>query len=48
MKKFFVALVLLLAFYFFLTRAADVEQVLLTLQRGNWAWITLALVVHAA
>ncbi len=48
MKTFFAALVLLLAFYFFLTRAADVEQVLLTLQRGDWGWITLALVVHAA
>jgi uncharacterized protein (TIRG00374 family) len=48
MKTFFFALVLLLGFYFFLTRAADVEQVVLTLQRGNWVWITLALVVHAA
>lgn len=48
MKNFFFALILLLAFYFFLTRAADVEQVLLTLQRGNWVWITVALVVHAA
>jgi len=48
MKNFFFALILLLAFYFFLTRAADVEQVLVTLQRGNWAWLTLALVVHAA
>jgi uncharacterized protein (TIRG00374 family) len=47
MRTFFVALILLLAFYFFLTRAADVEQVALTLQRGNWIWITLALVVHA-
>ena len=47
MRTFFVALILLLAFYFFLTRAADVEQVALTLQRGNWMWITLALVVHA-
>ncbi|MCJ7512367.1 MAG: flippase-like domain-containing protein [Anaerolineales bacterium] len=48
MKTFFAALVLLLAFFFFLTRAADVGQVLLTLQRGNWGWITLALFVHAA
>ena len=47
MRTFFLAVILLLALYFFITRAADVEQVLLTLQRGDWRWLTLALIVHA-
>ncbi len=48
MRKFVLALVLLLALYFFLTRAADVEKVVITLQRGDWRWLTLAVGLHFA
>ena len=42
MRKLVVAILLLLALYFLLTRLAQVEQVALTLQRGDVKWIVLA------
>jgi len=41
MRKLVVAILLLLALYFLLTRLAQVEQVALTLQRGDVKWIVL-------
>jgi len=43
MRKFVVALVFLLAVYFLLTRFTQVEQVALTLQRGDVKWIVLGI-----
>ncbi len=48
MRKFLVAVVLLLAVYFLLTRAAEVEKVILTLERGDWRWLALAVGLHFA
>lgn len=48
MRKFLLAIVLLLALYFFLTRAAEVEKIVVTLQRGDWRWLTLAVGLHFA
>jgi uncharacterized protein (TIRG00374 family) len=46
MRKFLFAVILLLALSFLLTRLAQVEQVALTLQRGDLKWIVLAIGLH--
>jgi glycosyltransferase 2 family protein len=46
MRKFLFAIVLLLAVYFLLTRFTEVEQIALTLQRGDKKWILLAMGLH--
>jgi hypothetical protein len=43
MRKFVFAILLVLALYFLLSRLAQVEQVALTLQRGDLKWIVLAI-----
>jgi uncharacterized protein (TIRG00374 family) len=48
MRKLILPLILLLALYFLYSRLAEVEQVAATLQRGDWKWLSLALVVHIA
>jgi uncharacterized protein (TIRG00374 family) len=46
MRKLLFAVLLLLAVYFLLTRFTEVEQVALTLQRGDKKWILLAVGLH--
>jgi hypothetical protein len=46
MRKFLLAVLLLLAVYFLLTRFTEVEQVAQTLQRGDVKWILLAIGLH--
>jgi glycosyltransferase 2 family protein len=46
MRKFLFAVLLLLAVYFLLTRFAEVQQVVQTLQRGDLKWILLAVGLH--
>lgn len=46
MRKFFVALVILLGVVFVITNFAEVEAILETLQRGDWRFLALALVVQ--
>jgi uncharacterized protein (TIRG00374 family) len=46
MRKILFLLIILLGLYFILTRQNEVEQVLITLQRGEWQWLALALVVQ--
>jgi uncharacterized protein (TIRG00374 family) len=46
MRKFLIAVLLLLAVYFLLTRFTEVQQVALTLQRGDKKWILLAVGLH--
>ena len=48
MRKLILPLILLLALYFLYSRLAEVEQVAATLQRGDWRWLSLALIVHLA
>jgi uncharacterized protein (TIRG00374 family) len=48
MRKFIVAIVLLLGTLFIFTRIAEVEAIAQTLQRGDWRFLLLALVVEAA
>jgi uncharacterized protein (TIRG00374 family) len=48
MRKLLVAIVLLLAIFFVVTRLADIEQVVRTFQRGDPRWLALAVVVHLA
>jgi uncharacterized protein (TIRG00374 family) len=48
MRKFLVAVVLLLGVYFLLTRLTEVEQVIQTLQRGEARWLALAIALHFA
>src|SRR5512133_2727434 len=47
MRKLLVALVLLLAVLFLLTRFAELNQVIGVLQRGNLVYLGLALLVEA-
>ncbi|MEW6567084.1 MAG: lysylphosphatidylglycerol synthase transmembrane domain-containing protein [Chloroflexota bacterium] len=42
MRKFLLALVFLLAVYFFISRFAEAQQVVATLQRGDWRWLLAA------
>ncbi len=42
MRKFLLALVLLLAVYFFISRFAEAQQVAETLRRGDWRWVLAA------
>lgn len=46
MRKFFVALVLFFGVVFLITNFAQVEAVLETLQRGDWRYLGLALIVQ--
>jgi uncharacterized membrane protein YbhN (UPF0104 family) len=46
MRKFLVAVIFLLAVYFLLTRFTQVEQVALTLQRGDMKWMVLAVALQ--
>jgi uncharacterized protein (TIRG00374 family) len=46
MRKFILALLLLLAVYFVITRFTEAQQVALTLQRGNWLWLLAAALVQ--
>jgi len=46
MRKILIILVLIFGIYFIFTRQNEVEQVILTLQQGDWYWLTLAVVVH--
>src|SRR5512137_2108275 len=46
MRKFLYAVLFLLAVYFLLTRFTEVEQVALTLQRGDVKWILLGIGLH--
>jgi uncharacterized protein (TIRG00374 family) len=48
LRKIVFALLILLAAYFIYTNQAEVEQVLMTLQKGDWRWLLLALIVHLA
>jgi hypothetical protein len=48
MRNFFFAVLLLLAIYFFFSRFAEIESVIETLQRGDWRWISLAIVLSLA
>jgi glycosyltransferase 2 family protein len=47
MRRLVLAVVLLLAIVFVLTRTADIEQVVQTFQRGDPRWLGLAVLVHA-
>ena len=42
MRKFIVAIALLLGIVFFFTRLAEVQAVAETLQRGDWRFVLLA------
>jgi uncharacterized protein (TIRG00374 family) len=46
MRKFLIAVLFLLAVYFLLTRFTQVEQVALTLQRGDMKWMVLAVALQ--
>ncbi len=48
MRKFIVALVLLLAVYFLITRLSEMELIALTFRRGDWRFLILALLVQTA
>jgi uncharacterized protein (TIRG00374 family) len=48
MRNFLLALLLLLAFYFFFSRFAEIESVVDTLQRGDWRWLSLAILLSVA
>ena len=46
MRKILIILVLIFGIYFIFSRQNEVEQVILTLQEGDWYWLALAVVVH--
>ena len=48
MRRFVLALVLLLAVYLAISRFTEVQQIVETLQRGNGWWLALALVLQGA
>ncbi len=48
MRKFIIALGLLLGIFFVIGRFAEVQQVVDTLQRGDWRWLLLAALVQGA
>jgi len=48
MRNFLFALLLLLAVYFFISRYAEIENVVETLQRGDWRWLSLAILLSLA
>lgn len=45
MRKFIIALILLISILFLLARLSEVEAILETLQRGNWVFISLAILL---
>jgi glycosyltransferase 2 family protein len=47
MRKFFIALALLLTVLFLILRFAEVQNIAATIERGNWRFLTLALLVQA-
>ncbi|MCL4562197.1 MAG: flippase-like domain-containing protein [Chloroflexi bacterium] len=48
MRKFIIALAVLLTIIFFITRFTEVQEIALTLERGDWRFLLLAAVVEAA
>jgi uncharacterized protein (TIRG00374 family) len=46
MRKILLILIILLGLYFIFTRQNEVEQVLFTLQQGEWIWLALAFIVQ--
>jgi uncharacterized protein (TIRG00374 family) len=48
MRRFLTALVLLLAIYLIITRYAEVEEIVQTVQTGDWWWLGLGLLLQGA
>ncbi len=48
MRRFLIALVLLLGLVFAVSRLTEVSDVLRTLRKGDWRWLALAVAVQAA
>jgi uncharacterized protein (TIRG00374 family) len=46
MRKFLIALLLLLGLVFLFSRLGEAQEVLMTLRMGDWRWLGVALVVH--
>jgi uncharacterized protein (TIRG00374 family) len=46
MRKVLIIILILLGLYFVFARQAQVEQVILTLQQGEWQWLALAFVAQ--
>jgi uncharacterized protein (TIRG00374 family) len=46
MRKFLVAVILLLAVYFLISRFAEAQQVFETLHRGDWRWLAGAVAIQ--
>lgn len=46
MRKILFILVLIFGTYFIFSKQNEVEQIILTLQQGDWHWLALAIVVH--
>lgn len=48
MRKLLYLILFLLVLYFVFSRFTEVGQIVATFQRGDWKWLSLAFVVHAA
>jgi uncharacterized protein (TIRG00374 family) len=46
MRRFLLILVIIFGIIFIFTKQNEVEEIILTLQQGNWYWLALALLVH--